>query len=340
METDFDPYRVLGVPIGADEKTIRRRYRQLVRKHHPDVSADSRKAHERFVRIQRAYELLMDPVERARWERRATFGTSTASDVSVSPPGTQFEQLIADSRRLLRQGSLRQARNTVARAIELNPFDADAYRLLGDIYIAGGNMEMGLEMYREAELMGGRPTVHRERPDDPIPEAPPARPRGIRVSVLAVAFVGAAIALGFMVATPFEGSPWPFAAWGIAAAFLATAGGVGSGAVEPLDELLGFSDIRQPGKGSAPGGLYVLVVSVVHPLAGLAFFAISSALTETFTRGILKVYAVTFVVWLTGAQCSGWHSAFYWPAASIAFSAALAGWLAGSFFTPNEWWCE
>ncbi|MBM3476791.1 MAG: J domain-containing protein, partial [Armatimonadetes bacterium] len=52
---EFDPYRVLGIPVGSGEEAIQRRYRQLVRKHHPDVSSDSKKAHERFVRIQHAY---------------------------------------------------------------------------------------------------------------------------------------------------------------------------------------------------------------------------------------------------------------------------------------------
>lgn len=51
--------RILDVPEGADEPAVRAAYRRLARRHHPDRSPDDPDAHERFLLIRAAYELLM-----------------------------------------------------------------------------------------------------------------------------------------------------------------------------------------------------------------------------------------------------------------------------------------
>jgi len=61
-------YGVLGVGPDADEGEIRRAYRQRVKDHHPDVSADP-DASERFKRLTTARETLTDRTERARYDR-------------------------------------------------------------------------------------------------------------------------------------------------------------------------------------------------------------------------------------------------------------------------------
>jgi tetratricopeptide (TPR) repeat protein len=341
-ETDepFDPYRVLGVPLGADEETIRRRYRQLVRKHHPDVSSDSEKAHERFVRIQQAYRCLMDPEERARYERRFGVGPPAAARVTVAPPRTRFAELLTAGRQLLRERRLREARDAVAEAIELNPFSAEAYRLLGDIYMAGGNTPMALELYREAKLLEDQAAPPRPKPTAPkprpIPQVP--EPAPVRVPVLAVGAVGAIACLAAMAVTDFHADPGRFAALGCGAAFLLAAGGVASGLIEAFDELLTLAEVRESGRGPAPGGLYLIVLSIISPYAGVLFYGIASVVTESYSRGILKMYAITFAVALWAWRLAGGGAAFALAAPSLSFAAALVGWLVGSFAAPREWW--
>ena len=63
-----DPYTLLGVARTATEEEIRKAYRKLARKYHPDVNPNDRKAEERFKEISFAYEVLSDKEKRARYD--------------------------------------------------------------------------------------------------------------------------------------------------------------------------------------------------------------------------------------------------------------------------------
>jgi curved DNA-binding protein CbpA len=65
-----DPYVELGVSREASTQEIRRAYRQVARRHHPDVNRDPG-GPERFAAAARAYEILSDPAARARYDNRS-----------------------------------------------------------------------------------------------------------------------------------------------------------------------------------------------------------------------------------------------------------------------------
>lgn len=67
---DFlDYYQILGVARSAKIVEIKKAYRQLALKHHPDKNLENPKAHEQFIRIQEAYEVLKDPVKKIKYDQ-------------------------------------------------------------------------------------------------------------------------------------------------------------------------------------------------------------------------------------------------------------------------------
>ncbi len=67
MPTDY--YAVLGVGRDASEADIKRAYRGLARKYHPDVAQDKTAAEAHFKEINEAYEVLSDPTKRQQYDR-------------------------------------------------------------------------------------------------------------------------------------------------------------------------------------------------------------------------------------------------------------------------------
>jgi len=73
-------YEVLGVGPSAEAETLRKAYRRLAQKHHPDVSTDP-KAHENMARINEAFETLIDPSRRNEYDALISgHGVATAAE--------------------------------------------------------------------------------------------------------------------------------------------------------------------------------------------------------------------------------------------------------------------
>ena len=72
----MDLYVVLGLAHGASESDIKRAYRRLARRFHPDINPGDRQAEARFRQILHAYETLIDPQRRSRYDAGDAFESS------------------------------------------------------------------------------------------------------------------------------------------------------------------------------------------------------------------------------------------------------------------------
>src|ERR1051326_4415697 len=64
-----DYYDTLKVPRGASADDIRKSYRKLARKYHPDLNPGDKAAEERFKNVQEAYDILNDPKKRDMYDK-------------------------------------------------------------------------------------------------------------------------------------------------------------------------------------------------------------------------------------------------------------------------------
>lgn len=65
----IDYYKVLGLDKSASEEAIKKAYRKLARKHHPDLNPDDKEAVKTFQKINEAYEVLSDPEKRKKYDQ-------------------------------------------------------------------------------------------------------------------------------------------------------------------------------------------------------------------------------------------------------------------------------
>lgn len=86
--TKIDYYEILGVNRNADEKEIKKAFRRLARKYHPDVNPGNKSAEQKFKEINEAYEILSDPKKRADYDR---FGHAAFEQGFGAGPGPGFE---------------------------------------------------------------------------------------------------------------------------------------------------------------------------------------------------------------------------------------------------------
>jgi molecular chaperone DnaJ len=92
-----DYYKVLGVGKNASEDEIKKSYRKLARKYHPDRNAGDKQAEERFKEISQAHDILSDPEKRKQYDRgTGPFGFGAPGGFDASNLGGSFGDILSN----------------------------------------------------------------------------------------------------------------------------------------------------------------------------------------------------------------------------------------------------
>ena len=89
-ESKRDYYEVLGVDKSADEATLKKAYRVLAKKYHPDANPGDKEAEAKFKEASEAYAVLSDPDKRAKYDQ---FGHAAFEGGAGGAGGFDFSNL-------------------------------------------------------------------------------------------------------------------------------------------------------------------------------------------------------------------------------------------------------
>ncbi len=90
MADKKDFYDVLGVPKGCSEEELKKAYRKLAKKYHPDMNSGDKEAEKKFKEVGEAYEILSDKEKRARYDQFGHAGVDPSYGAGAGGYGGGF----------------------------------------------------------------------------------------------------------------------------------------------------------------------------------------------------------------------------------------------------------
>ncbi len=150
-----DPYSVLGVSQNASDEEIKKAYRELARKYHPDNYHDNPLAdlaQEKMKQINEAYDMITKNRSGGSW--RASGPTGSSNSYSGSATG-----VYADIRNAINMGNIGQAEAMLSSISNRN---AEWYFLMGSVYYRKGWLDEAKRFYQSAVSMDPNNSEYRQ----------------------------------------------------------------------------------------------------------------------------------------------------------------------------------
>ena len=114
-----DYYATLAVERGASAAEIKKAYRRLAMKHHPDRNPDNADSEEHFKEAKEAYEVLSNQRKRAAYDQFGHAGLDGAAGAGGFNPGDAFSDIFGDVFGDIFSGGRRGGRHQVFRGADL-----------------------------------------------------------------------------------------------------------------------------------------------------------------------------------------------------------------------------
>lgn len=169
-------YDILGLPRTATVDEIKKRYRELARKYHPDVNQNNPQASRLFSEVTTAYKTLSDANARAAYDAELSLKerteqaarsapgprssprsgvatpprTTTGAATAASQAFNESERLSVSAQSAFTRGKFVEAKSLAEQALRKNRRNALAYEVLGDVYRLQGRSDESLQMYTMA----------------------------------------------------------------------------------------------------------------------------------------------------------------------------------------------
>ncbi len=147
----FDPYQILGVSRDASQEEIKKAYRKLARKYHPDHNPGDEQSAARFKELKKAYDIVSDPSRREQYDNFGHTGDQQAGPgfggFDASGFGINFEDIFESmfGQQARRQGSRPRQGSDVGVDVTLS-FAEAAF---------GVEKEVSVRVYRPCSACGG-----------------------------------------------------------------------------------------------------------------------------------------------------------------------------------------
>jgi curved DNA-binding protein CbpA len=370
VSPEKDYYRVLGVPRNATPEEIKQRYREMVRKYHPDVNPDKTTGHQTFVEISEAYRILNDPGLRAahnldldrrtarQQERvRPTSGQSSGPRAAPRQPPQPppVERMLANARELMAQRRLRDAASLCRQVLARDRSNVRAYKLLGDIYASVGRNDDAMAMYTYAQQYApndvdvmramNRLLAKEARQNERIARAARRDARSPNLLIGAGWLVGAALfvmSFGFAETEPlawfslFDRVPQTTLLLLMADTALAGLLLSAGNALGRFDDEMIFPSRERGRTPGPPVGLFIPLAAILSFYVAVVFYGVYAFMQEQVSPSVVKAFAVCLIMVglfaLPHPDAAG--QLLLWGAGP-AFCTFCFGWLVADAFRPN-----
>ncbi len=361
-----DYYSVLGVKPTATHEEIRRSYRELARRYHPDVAGN--KTLRLFQEITEAHTVIGDPVKRREYDdlialneqnKRGAGDIRTASQRKSNPKeesARKASQFLHEARIALAKGDYKRATEQAERCNAIDSRNAQAYEIRADVALARGQRDQAAQLYSMAvQYAPQNPSLQRKynstiesRPSMGAAQVMVLIPRILRALGMGIGWATVGTAVFSPMIFGYQGTDTlirgdigikVFSA--IAAACVIAGLTLSlSGQLSRLSSEIWWPQLNRGRSPGVPGGgIIMLLGSIAFPILAVAFFYLGIALrryeTKLLTLGLVVISIVCCFVLTVQPQLTSIRSQatelvqFLWIGCSLGWFTSICGWAIG-----------